>query len=266
VPIPEPSARASAARTLRPAAILEAELPALSGTRRRLALKGLLLSFGRLVEVEGADRLAAVPEPAIFALNHSNSLESVLAPATLTYLRGGRLVHFLTDWMYLQVPVLGWLIRQGEPVAVYRKPARWRLRESWRLERRREPVIEACLARLAAGRSLGIFPEGTRNPDPDRLLRGRHGLGEIVLRSAAPVVPVGLHYPAGRRLGRAPRLGRMVLRVGEPLAFCEERAAACDCARERRRLARRVVEHVMGELEGLAGKAVATRPVKRRAA
>ncbi len=56
-----------------------------------------MLSFGRLVEVEGTERLASLPEPAIFALNHSNTVEAVLAPATLMHLRGGRPVHFLTD-------------------------------------------------------------------------------------------------------------------------------------------------------------------------
>jgi 1-acyl-sn-glycerol-3-phosphate acyltransferase len=227
-----------------------------------------MLTFGRLVEVEGTERLDEIPEPAIFALNHSNSLESVLAPSILTYLRGGRLVHFLADWMYLQVPGLGWLIRQGETIPTYRKPARWRLREAWRLERRREPVLDACLARLAAGQSLGIFPEGTRNPDPDRLLRGRRGLGEIVLRSSAPVVPVGLHYPAGRRLGRAPHCGRVVLRVGEPLAFSEERRAADGnlSVTERRRIVHLVVASVMAELERLTGKSCQTKSMERRAA
>jgi 1-acyl-sn-glycerol-3-phosphate acyltransferase len=253
---------------LRPSAgALQAELPYLDATRR-LLVKGFMLSFGRLMEVEGAERLAKLPEPAIFALNHSNSVESVLAPATLMYLRGGRSVHFLTDWMYLQIPVLGWLIRLGEPVPVYGKPARWKLREAYRQERRKEPVVEACLARLAAGGSLGIFPEGTRNPDPARLQRGRGGLGEIVLRSAAPVMPVGLHYPAAERLGRAPRLGRLVVRFGEPMPFLEERAAAAGLAagRARRDVARGVVCGVMDALQELSGKAHQPLFNQRRAA
>lgn len=209
---------------LRPSAdALRAEWPELSGTLRRAALRTVMLTFGRLVTVEGAERLVEVPEPAVFALNHSNAVEAVLAPCVLIHLRRGRLLHLLADWMYLHVPVLGWLIRQCEPIPVYRKPARWRIGEDQRLERRkRESVVEACLERLATGGSIGIFPEGTRNPDPTRLLRGRSGLGEIVLRSAAPVVPVGLHYPAAGRLGRAPRIGRLVLRIGEPMTFQAE--------------------------------------------
>ncbi|HSG41357.1 MAG TPA: lysophospholipid acyltransferase family protein [Thermoanaerobaculia bacterium] len=246
---------------------MRAAYPAASGDSVRWLLRGMMPTFGRLVRVEGAERLKEVPEPAIFALNHSNSFESVLAPATLMALRDGRPVHFLTDWMYLHVPVLGWVVRRSEPIPVYRKPARWRLGEAYRLERlRQEPILDACLGRLAAGGSLGIFPEGTRNPDPGKLLRGRNGLGELVLRSAAPVIPIGIHYPAGERLGRAPRLGRLILRIGEPLPFREEReAAACD-DRDRRLLVRRVVSRVMAALEELSGKAHESHKLKRRAA
>ena len=237
---------------------LRAELPELSGTLRRATLRAVMLTFGRLVTVEGAERLGEIPEPAIFALNHSNAVEAVLAPCVLIHLRQGRLLHFLADWMYLHVPIVGWVVRQCEPIPVYTKPARWRIGEAQRLERRkRESVVEACLGRLAAGGSLGIFPEGTRNPDPTRLGKGRGGLGEIVLRStprAVPVVPVGLHYPAAARLGRAPRIGRLVMRIGEPLFFQDGETA------------RQVVTRVMAALEDLSGKTSQPFPVKRRAA
>lgn len=241
--------------TLRPSAgTLHAEWPELSGTLRRATLRAVMLTFGRLVTVEGAERLAAIPEPAIFALNHSNAFEAVLAPCVLIHLRRGRLLHFLADWMYLHVPVLGWVIRQCEPIPVYGKPARWRIGEAYRLERRRESVVEACLGRLAAGGSLGIFPEGTRNPDPARLGKGRGGLGDIVLRSATPVVPVGLHYPAAARLGRAPHLGRLVMRIGEPMTFQAEQDRW------------EIVARVMAALEELSGKTTQPFPIKRRAA
>src|SRR5262245_51239560 len=71
--------------TLRPSAgSLRTELPQLDRIRR-LLLRALMLTFGRLVEVEGAERLAGLAEPAIFALNHSNAAESILVPATLIY-------------------------------------------------------------------------------------------------------------------------------------------------------------------------------------
>lgn len=235
--------------------VLRAELPEMPRLSRRIALKTVLATFGHLVEVEAAERLAAAPEPAIFAFNHNTSFESVLAPCALLYLRGGRPLHFLVDWMYLDVPLLGWVIRQCDPIPVYQKPARSGRREAYRRLRAKEPVLDLCLARLAAGGSLGIFPEGTRNPDPERLLRGRSGVGELVLRSTAPIVPVGIHYPDWERLGRAPRLGRLVLRVGLPLDFTAEREAAGPASgRTRRAAAQNAVARVMASLEELSGK------------
>lgn len=237
------------------AGILGAELPGMTGRPRRAALKAVMLAFGPCMEVERPERIA-LPGPVLFALNHSNSVESVVIPSALLWLRQGSPVHFLADWMYLRIPGVGWLLRQGEVIPVYGKPARFRLLERERLERRGDSALDACLGRLAAGASVGIFPEGTRNPDPRRLLRGRAGLGELVLRSEAPVVPVGVCYPAARRLGRAPRVGRFVLRPGEPLGFREEREAAAAGLprRERSALSRRIVGTVMSELARLSGK------------
>lgn len=231
-----------------------AELPHASGVVRFL-LRGLVTCFGPLTSVEGAERLNGLPEPAIFALNHNGTFESLAAPAALLWLRRGRMIHFLIDWMYLHLPGIGWLMRQSDPIPVYGKPARWRLGERHRRERLRRPVVADCIARLAAGGSLGIFPEGMRNRSTDRLLPGRPGLGEVVLRSTAPVVPVGLRFPAAERLGRPPRLGRIVLVIGEPLAFQAERSVADGLpAAARRSLARQVVAEVMSEIARLSGK------------
>jgi 1-acyl-sn-glycerol-3-phosphate acyltransferase len=227
---------------------LAAPLPHAHRLLTRVLCRGIMLTFGQLLEVEHAARLAALPEPAIFALNHSGSLEALLVPAALIYLRAGRPVHFLADWMYLAAPGLGWLLRQSEPVPVYGKRARFGLGERHRRERLRRPVLDACRRHLERGESLGIFPEGTRNRRSAGLLRGRLGLGELALAAAAPVVPATIRYPARARLGRAPRIGRLVLTIGEPLEFAAERRQAAADPAARRGLARLVTERVMAAL------------------
>jgi 1-acyl-sn-glycerol-3-phosphate acyltransferase len=233
-----------------------------------------MLTLGQLVAVEHRERLAAVPEPAIFALNHRNRLEALLAPTVLIYLRRGAPLHFLADWMFVEAPGLGWLLRQSEPVAVYGKPALWKWRDGYRRERLRRPALDACLDWLERGESVGIFPEGTRNRDAGRLLRGRPGLGELALRSGAPVVPVAIKYPPQRPTC-------MVLAIGEPLDFAAERrelaatpAATLAAAAGRgtrcpppqprspalRDLSRRVVDRVMAALAAELGKDYAVRP------
>ncbi len=241
----------------RVAEALFAPLPEPGGRARDGALRALLAAFGRMLEVEGADRLKPRGQPVIFALNHGNASEALLAPAALVWLSGGRPVHFLADWMYLELPLIGRLLRLSQPIPVFAKPARWRWREEVRRAGLTESALDRALALLEEGDSVGIFPEGTRNADPARLRPGRAGLGELALRSTASIVPVGLFYPAAVRLGRIPRLGRTILRVGEPLEFSAERERAREAGFERsarRALARAVIDRTLAALADLAGK------------
>jgi 1-acyl-sn-glycerol-3-phosphate acyltransferase len=229
---------------------LTAPLPSFRRPAARRLCRGLMLTLGQLVGVEHRERLAEVADPAIFALNHSNSLEALLAPTVLLYLRGGASLHFLADWMFVEAPGLGWLLRLSEPIAVYGKRARFGWRDGHRRERLRRPVLDACLEHLERGESVGIFPEGTRNRDGARLLRGRLGLGELALRAEVPVVPVAIKYPDldSRRALSSALGGRMVLSICEPLDCAAERRQLASAPDLRRQLARRVVDRVMAAL------------------
>jgi 1-acyl-sn-glycerol-3-phosphate acyltransferase len=52
-------------------------------------------------------------------------------------------------------------------------------------------TIDTDVAMLAAGKAVGIYPEGTRSPN-GRPYRFRTGLARLALRSGEPVIPVGL--------------------------------------------------------------------------
>jgi 1-acyl-sn-glycerol-3-phosphate acyltransferase len=245
---------------LDPARALALELPRLDGAVRRMTLRGLLALSGGTVSIDGARRLAEAPRPAIFALTHHNAWEAVLAPAALIALRGGRRVRFLVDWMFVDLPWTGWLVRQIDPIRVDSKRALFGLRAPRRGSVRRAPAFDAALAALRAGDDVGVYPEGRRNRDPWRLGEGRRGVACLALRSGVPVVPVGVDFPARDRILRTPRAGRFVLRVGEPLEFGAEHARwlEADGETERRSVEREaagaILDRVQRELASLARK------------
>ncbi len=110
--------------------------------------------------------------------------------------------------------------------------------------------IEICVELLAQGRAFGIYPEGTRSPDA-RLYRFRTGVARIALRSAAPVVPVGLVgtdnvQPPGTRKWRIAQVG---VNFGAPLDFSgresDERSS---------RSLREVAETIRAAVQALSGQ------------
>lgn len=204
--------------SLTPAWCLRQPLDDTMGAADRTLLRAMLVATGGAIRVEGAERLRALADPVIFALTHHNSYEALVAPAALLALRNGRPVRFLVDWMYLFLPLVGRLLRRARPIAVYRKPARWRFRDATRRHGLEGPTAsDRALEALAAGTSVGIYPEGRRNPDPWKLGRVRRGAAALAVASGAGLVPIGIEFPARQRLGRQPRFGKVVLRVGETL-------------------------------------------------
>lgn len=236
---------------------LRAPLPHLAPSGVRLVLRVLMLVFGRFIRVENPDRLAAVERGCILALNHNNYFETVLVPSALVFATGGIRTAFLADWMFFDLPLVGWFLRQVGCIPVYRKRARWGYREAFRrralaatdpLERAREI--------LAAGGSVGVFPEGKRNPSVDRLLRLRRGVTTLAINAGVPVLPIGIEFAGARRRGSMPAFGVMHVRIGEILQP-PSTPTASDAVR-------RFDEDLTKALSALSGKS-APRKTNRRA-
>lgn len=128
-------------------------------------------------------------------------------------------------------------------------------------------VVDACVERLAAGRTVVVFPEGTRSP--------AHGLGElhrgaahIALRSGCPLLPVAISSdPPSLRKGqkwydvpdRTVRFKIRVLPAISPAPYrCEGRSSGV--------AARRLTAALREAFEkGLASnRAAATQPAETR--
>jgi 1-acyl-sn-glycerol-3-phosphate acyltransferase len=80
--------------------------------------------------------------------------------------------------------------------------------------------LKTILERLASGDAIVLFPEGTRSRD-GRLQPARAGVGLVVLKSGAPVVPVRVFgtFEAFGRHHRLPRPRPIGVRYGPALRF-----------------------------------------------
>ncbi|MCL6591535.1 MAG: 1-acyl-sn-glycerol-3-phosphate acyltransferase [Firmicutes bacterium] len=202
--------------------ILKQPLPDLSFLQRCF-LRFFLFCFEDLIQVENLNMDDInLEEPVIFALNHNNSFETVLVPTFLIFHRRGRKIHFISDWLYGHLPITGWIFKQMDPIYVYHKPSTLPFLNRLRPGVKPKPAYQQCVERLQRGDSIGIFPEGTRNRNPQYLLKGQIGIGYIALGSQAPVLPIGIDFPSRTALGRIPKLGRIILRVGPKMRFAQE--------------------------------------------
>lgn len=187
----------------------------------RWVIRATLLALGhRVLNVSGTERLRALDGPFVAILNHSQRTEAFLVPALLAWLRGGRILRFLADWNFMLLPPVYVLYKSAQVIPVTAKPAKPRVLNVLRPLLAPGPngfaQARTC---LRAGQPVGLFPEGTTNRDPSRLLRGRHGAARLSLDLQCPVLPIGIRFPqhtdATQPIGDTEPLS---IHVGRPLA------------------------------------------------
>jgi len=168
--------------------------------------------------VHGLEYVRPAHDPFILTINHTTRREALLVPALLVLHRGGRLIHFLADWHFRLIPGIGLIYRRGGAITVTSKPAKPRLFNLLKpLYRHRLATMERARRHLAAGRSIGVFPEGTVNRDPVRLLPGRVGAARLSLATGVPVVPVGIRFPGADSRAPIPDGAAMEVHIGPAL-------------------------------------------------
>lgn len=154
--------------------------------------------------------------PFILASNHASFMDPPLVGSV-----SPRPISYLARESLFANPVFGRILRAVGSVPVDRDGASGK-------------GLKTILARLLAGDGIVLFPEGTRSPD-GRLQEGRSGIGLVVLKSRAPVVPVrvfGTHEAFGRHR-RWPVRHPVGVRAGRPLDFDQARAEASRADRTR---------------------------------
>lgn len=140
--------------------------------------------------------------PVILAMNHQSYLDPPLAGNACD-----RPIYFLAKRTLLDVPILGWLFPKLNVIPVDQ-------------EGMDRIALKAVIRVLKADQGVLIFPEGSRTLDAN-LLPGLPGVGLIIAKTLAPVVPMrifGAHEALPRGGGRL-RLARVTIVVGEPICF-----------------------------------------------
>ncbi len=150
-------------------------------------------------EIRGRENLPA--EPSIVAVKHQSAWDTMILPIVLGD------AAFVLKRQLLQIPIYGWYLRKLDNLPVDRAGGASALRA----------MVETGRRILSQGRSIVIFPEGTRTAPGER--RPYHpGIAALYTQLHVQVVPVALN--SGLYWGRRAflkRPGRIVLEFLPPI-------------------------------------------------
>lgn len=195
-------------------------------------------TFFRRIDVLGREH---VPDtgPVIFAGNHPNAL---MDGWLLTAHCGRAPLRFLVHAKLWNYPVLGFLLDRAGAVPVSPRAERGEASDN-------SAAFDRLHAVLAAGESVGIFPEGVSHVE-SQLSSIKSGTARIALESAArkqtlvTIVPCGLNY-----LHRHRFRSQVLLEFGAPIEVGEDRGDAY--ARDPVTAVRELTAAIAGALMGV---------------
>ena len=156
------------------------------------------------LELRGVENLPS-EGPTVIVANHLSFIDSLFLPVALT----DRRLTFLAKVGYFNNPRLAWFFRALGQIPCDRS------------EGGGKSALEAARVELRRGRTVAIYPEGTRSRD-GVLHRGHTGAARLAAATGAAVVPCGIRgtdlvMPIGTK---RPRLkGRMKVEIsfGKPV-------------------------------------------------
>lgn len=190
-------------------------LPSLLGPRRwalagieiwgRLTLWGLKWICGLTYEVRGRAHIPA--SPALFAGKHQAMWDTVVLPLVLKH------PALVLKRQLLSIPFYGWYALKAGMIAIDRAGHASALRR----------MVADSRARLAEGRPIVIFPEGTRKK-PGAAPDYKPGVAALYGQLGVPCVPFALNSGA-YWTGAQRRPGRIVIEFLPPIPPGEKRAA-----------------------------------------
>lgn len=154
------------------------------------------------VRIEGLDRI----EPKqiyIFAGNHASQFDIFAFQGYFPYD-----FRWIAKKELFSLPLFGQAMHQVGYIPIDRSHGRQAMKS-----------LDDAAAKIAAGKSVLIFPEGTRSED-GRLKEFKAGAILLAIKAGVPIVPMGFNgsyqvLPKGKVLANG---GEIVLRIGAPIA------------------------------------------------
>ena len=175
----------------------------------------------------------------ILASNHASILDPPVVGSALT-----RQINYLARATLFDIPVVGWLFRNWNAIPIDRDGGN-------------AAGLKIILGRLEQGNGIILFPEGTRTRD-GKLQPARSGIGLIVAKSTAPVVPARTFgtFEAMGRNAKFPRPKKVAVKFGQPMNFEKLRAEAKNCDKARlKEIYQQIADEIMAEIAKLEPKA-----------
>jgi len=166
----------------------------------RFQIAALRVIAGIELDVRGLDTLP--DRPVLIACKHQSALETYALTMLLPR------ACFVLKREIVQVPVAGWFIAAMDVIAVDRAGGAAALKS----------MVASARQAVGKGRSIVIFPEGTRTAPGERR-RFHPGVAALYVGLDLPVVPVALNtglYWRRRHILKHP--GRAVITFMEPIA------------------------------------------------
>lgn len=154
-----------------------------------------------LVRVKGKKNEPPKDQNFIVCSNHMSACDPILIGAVLKRHQP----YYMAKKELFTVPVLGWMIKSIGAFPVDRQGGN-------------TATVFHTINLLKEGKSIGIFPQGTRCPGKDPTeTKVRSGLGMFAVKSEAMILPVFLKTKDNK-----PKIFRSVtVIIGEPIPFSE---------------------------------------------
>ena len=158
-------------------------------------------TIGARIRVRGTENVRA-GRPYVYMANHASLIDT---PAMFAYLPYQFKIMAKKELFY--IPFMGWHLWTSGNFAVDRGDGRKTARS-----------LRAVIEGVRAGKSLVVFPEGTRTPD-GQLQDFKPGAFKIALRAGVPIVPVTIRgtFRLLPKTTLAPRPGRVEVIIGAPI-------------------------------------------------